>query len=58
MDLPPEGPSVTTVCENFVAGVSPGDWGKVLKQGVEAPPGTFSKESQSLGTQGGADVSV
>lgn len=49
---------MTTVCEHFVAGVSPGDWGKVLKQGVEAPPGTFSKESQFLGTQGGTDVSV
>lgn len=32
---------MTTVCENFVAGISPGVWGKVLKQGVEAPPGTF-----------------
>lgn len=41
MDLPPEGPAVTTVCENIMASISPGDWGKVLQWGVEAPPGTF-----------------
>lgn len=27
---------MTTVCENCMASISPGHWGKVLKQGVES----------------------
>lgn len=40
---------MTTVCENFMASVSPGGWGKVLKWGVEAPRGTFLEGESDLG---------
>lgn len=56
--FPPEGPSVTTVCDDFMASVSPGDWGKVLTRSRVSSRHLLKGESDLGGTQGGSDVSV